>query len=330
MLASRRPSTKKVYDSTWRTFVKWAAGKGVRPTRAKVKHVLLFLQDGLEKGLSTSTLKRQLAAISGIVGAGSGSSMACHPHVRRFFRGVALLNPPTVHRFPSWDLNKVLVALTGKPFEPLATVPLRILSFKVLFLVAITSARRVSELGALSIHPKLCLFHKDKVVLRPDPSFIPKVNSLFHRAQELVLPSFCPRPEHPREKAWHSLDVRRALRFYTERSRSFRKTEALFVNFGGGRQGQKASAGTLARWLRSCIEMAYQAKGEEPPEGITAHSLRSAATSAAFDGCSSMAEICRAATWSSVHTFARHYRVDVSASADASLGRRVLQQVVGC
>lgn len=166
--------------------------------------------------------------------------MANHPHVQRFLSGVALLKPPPVHRFPRKDLNKVLVALMGKPFEPLATVPFKLLSYKILFLVSITSARRVSELGALSTHPRLCVFHRDKVVLLPDPSFLPKVNTIFHRVQELVLLSFCPKPTHPREKLCHSLDVRRAFWFYLERSKEFQKSEALFINFGGSRKGQKA------------------------------------------------------------------------------------------
>lgn len=44
-----------------------------------------------------------------------------HPNVQRFLRGVAQINPPPIHRFPSWDLSKILKVLTGNPFEPLAT-----------------------------------------------------------------------------------------------------------------------------------------------------------------------------------------------------------------
>lgn len=79
----------------------------------------------------------------------------------------------------------------------------------------------------------------------------------------------------------------------------------------------------MARWLRCCIHLAYRARGEEPPEGVTAHSLRSVATSAAHDGYSSLVEIYQAATSASVHLFTRHYQVDVGALV--SMGRRVLQ-----
>lgn len=49
------------------------------------------------------------------------------------------------------------------PFEPLQEVDLKWVQVKTIFLVAITSARRISEVGALSCHPNLCSFHKDKV-----------------------------------------------------------------------------------------------------------------------------------------------------------------------
>ncbi|XP_013912125.1 PREDICTED: dystrophin-like, partial [Thamnophis sirtalis] len=46
----------------------------------------------------------------------------------------------------------------------------------VAFLVAITSAKRVSELTALLVRQDFCVFHSDRMVLRLDPSFIPKVS----------------------------------------------------------------------------------------------------------------------------------------------------------
>lgn len=112
-----------------------------------------------------------------------------------------------VHHFPTWDLNKVLTALMSSPFEPLHLVALQFLSFKVTFLIAIKLACHILELAALSMRDDLCLFHPDRVVLRLDPTFLPKVNSLFHHAQELVLPNLCPTPAHRLECSWHALDV---------------------------------------------------------------------------------------------------------------------------
>lgn len=106
-----------------------------------------------------------MAALNSTLGAGLRLNISTHPHIKCFLKGVALLNPQVVHCFPTWDLHRVLNSLTGPLFEPLVTLPLKELTLKTLFLVTITSARRVSELGALSVNPNLCIFQEDWVVL---------------------------------------------------------------------------------------------------------------------------------------------------------------------
>lgn len=216
LLASRHPSTNKIYARTWKKFSYWYEDKGFSLKNPRSKLILDFLQKGVDKGLSTNTIKRQLFTISSILDTGGAGSLSTHPDCRRFLQGLKLLNPPVVHHFPTWDLHLVLKALMGPSFEPLATVPIRFLTLKSIFLVAITSARRVSELGSLSTNPNLCLFQEDRIILRLDPSFMPKVNSIFHRLQELVLPTLCLNPSSAKERAWHSLDVKRVLSFYLD------------------------------------------------------------------------------------------------------------------
>ncbi|XP_060537977.1 uncharacterized protein LOC132709142 [Pantherophis guttatus] len=325
--AARRASTTRIYEATWRAFSLWCGRQLVSPTSASIPCVIEFLQEGLVSGLSPNTLRRQVAALSTVLSGSSSEPLSRDSLIRQFLRGATNIRPPTIHRYPSWDLPKVLRALTGPPFEPLRDVSLKYLSFKVAFLVAVTSARRISEMAALSIRKELCIFHQDRVVLRLDPSFIPKVNSVFHRAQEVVLPNFCPNPRHPLEKRWHTLDVRRALKVYVSRTATFRRSDALFVSFLPASLGLKISSTTLGRWIRACISAAYEASDLPVPRRITAHSTRSAATSAAWSTRASIEEICRAAAWTSPSPFVRHYRLDTFASADAAFGRRVLQGV---
>lgn len=67
---------------------------------------------------------------------------------------------------------------------------MRNLTLKTIFLVAIASARCVGDLQALSVMEPFLLVFEGQIVLRVDPSFLPKVSSTFHRTQEIVLPSF--------------------------------------------------------------------------------------------------------------------------------------------
>ena len=77
---------------------------------------------------------------------------------------------------PQWKLLLVLEALVSNSYEPLEGSSLKSLSFKTALLLVLTSAKRVSELCALSVHPSCLLLHGDhsSATLRPNPSFVPK------------------------------------------------------------------------------------------------------------------------------------------------------------
>ncbi|XP_041425389.1 uncharacterized protein LOC121395599 [Xenopus laevis] len=327
---SRKPTSSKAYHRVWRNYWNWCNDTAIpisSPfsfTDCNIPRVLSFLQRGLQLGLKLSSLKVQVSALSVLF----QHRLALDDSVRTFLQGVAHISPPFRPPVPGWDLNTVLDALLDPPFEPLGTVSEQWLTWKVVFLVAISSTRRVSELGALSCDPAFLVFHKDKAVLRTLPSFLPKVVSSFHINQEIVLPSLCPDPKNDKERRLHGLDVVRALRWYIQRSKDFRLSQNLFVLPSGARRGLAASKASIARWLRETIRQAYLAKGKSPPEGVRAHSTRSVGASWAWRNSASLDQICRAATWSSVHTFTKFYKIDTFSSAEAAFGRKVLHSVV--
>lgn len=187
---------------------------------------------------------------------------------------MAHIVPPRRRPAPTWDLNMVLTALLDPPFELLSSVDLQWLTWKVVFLVAVSSARRVSVLAGLSCDPQLLVFHKDKAVLWTNSSFLPKVISSFHLNQEIVLPSLCPDLKYSKEKRLHGLDVVRALRSYTKRTKEIRHSDSLFIIPSVPSAVHPASKATIARWIREAIGRAYIAKGKSPPFQIQAHSTR--------------------------------------------------------
>ncbi|KAL0151374.1 hypothetical protein M9458_053368, partial [Cirrhinus mrigala] len=115
LLQARAPSTRRLYDLKWRIFVNWCSSRG----RCGIKSVLSFLQGGLDRHLSASTLKVHVAAISANHDLVGGRSVGKHDLVIRFLRGAQRLNPPRPHLIPSWDLAVVLQGLQQDPFEPL-------------------------------------------------------------------------------------------------------------------------------------------------------------------------------------------------------------------
>ena len=67
---------------------------------------------------------------------------------------------------PQWDLGIVLEALSKPPYEPLPEVSLKHLTLKTIFLIAMASAGRRSELQALVFDAQYIQFKPKWLVLR--------------------------------------------------------------------------------------------------------------------------------------------------------------------
>uniref|UniRef100_A0ABM5GNR7 Core-binding (CB) domain-containing protein n=1 Tax=Pogona vitticeps TaxID=103695 RepID=A0ABM5GNR7_9SAUR len=326
---SRKPSTKSLYKYKWDNFVRFASSKDLQTSPVSLRTLLVYLRHLFDLGLSVSTLKVYASAIVAHQPSGSRSAqLFTHPTVKTFFKGLINARPPVRPPIPQWSLTLVLNVLMKHPFEPMSSCGLKFLSLKTLFLVAITSARRASELAALRSDPPYLQFYKDKVVLFPDISFLPKVVSDFHLNQPISLPTLFSDPSSDIERMLHSLDVKRALSYYISRTKDFRASPKLFLCYYGSRKGSAASAPALSRWLVSTVVLAYQLSKKDVPEGIRGHSTRSMATSTALLRGVDLPDICRAATWSKVSTFVTHYRLDLRAKKETSFGRAVLTSVL--
>lgn len=269
-----------------------------------------------------STNKIYLAAISACHVGFGGVPIGQHPLIKRFMKGAhRLRRKPLV---PSWDLPTVLEALSGSPFEPLESADLRVLSLKTILLLALTSARRISELQALSVHTSCLQFSPDygKLMLRPNPAFVPKVSDSAYSCSTLELLAFHPPPfADEGEKLLNSLCPVRALRIYMDKTKGFRKSNQLFVSWAPSHKGRALTRQRLSYWVVEAITLAYESRGLQPPERLRAHSTRSMATSWALFRGTLVRDICAAASWASPHTFVRFYRLDVT---ETSLAHSVL------
>ncbi|XP_041420124.1 uncharacterized protein LOC121394150 isoform X1 [Xenopus laevis] len=324
LLQARKPSTSKVYYKTWRTFITWCTHRDIPWDSVNSTQVIEFLADGFQKGLALRTLKTQISALTAL----THRRWANYPTVQHFIKGVTRARPPLREPLATWSLPLVLTGLQRPPFEPLSTCELKWLSLKVAFLIAITSAKRVSELAALSCREPWLTLHQDKAVLRTTPGFLPKVVSERHMNQDIILPSFCPNPSNDKEAKLHTLDVVRALRIYLRRSETFRHSDSLLVSYATAHKGRPVSKRTIARWLVDTINKVYDDSGSGRPFSVKAHSTRAQSTSWALQNLATAEQICQAATWVSPNTFIKFYKLNVHASTSATFGRKVLQAAV--
>ncbi len=267
---ARAPSTKHAYALKWNLFVEWCSSHTEDPRRCPIRVVLSFLQQGLERRLSPSTLKVYVAAIAANHDPVEGKSVGKHDWVVRFLRGARRLNPPRPPSIPSWDLSLVLRALQQGPFEPLQTVEPKFLSMKTLLLLALASIKRVGDLHAFSVDDSCLQFGPadSQIILRPRPGYVPKVPTTPFRDQVVSLQALPPEEADP---ALALLCPVRALRHYVDRTQSFRTSDQLFVCHGGRQKGNAVPRQRMAHWIVDAITLAYQAQGVPCPFRLRAH-----------------------------------------------------------
>lgn len=313
ILNARASSTRQLYNNRWKLFSQWCAGRSEDPVSCSVPIILEFLQSLLDKGRSPSTLKVYVAAISCHHVRVDNNTVGSHNLVSLFLRGARRLRPPTAPRLPAWDLPLVLDALCCPPFEPLAQAELKWLSCKTAFLLAIVSAKRVSELHALSVSASCLKWSPDGsgVTLWPNTAFVPKVLSRSHCNQPLTLARFAPPPGEGGGRS-ELLCPLRALKAYITATADIRKSDQLFLCYGGARTGSPLSKQRLSHWIVEVIRHAYETRKRSLPSRVKCHSTRGIATSWAAMRGVPLETICAAASWSSPSTFTRFYKVNVA------------------
>ncbi len=201
------------------------------------------------------------------------------------------------------------------PFEPIDSSDLKLLSLKTALLLALSTAKRVSELHALSVHNSCMQFTMDysRVSLKTNPAFVPKVIESALACNQVDLMAFHPPPFlSPEEERLHCLCLVRALHCYVNRTKALRKSNPLFVSRADSHRGKPISRQRLSHWVVEAIIVGYNSMGLSPPEGLRAHSTWGLATSWALFKGVSIQDICAAASWASPHIFVRFYRLDVT------------------
>lgn len=320
------PSTIKTYSMKWKRFCTWCETANLHPLEATPEQILPFFLHLARLGLSHSTLKVFLAAISRYRQDGS-TSLYSSRIIQQFFKGLFRMFPPIWRPPPAWHLNVVLAQFMRHPFEPIHKADLKHVTWKVSLLLALTSAKRVSDIQAFTIEKPFLLFSPSSVILRTNPSFMPKVPSDFHLNYPVTLKTFFPDPQTPAERSLHTLDVKRCIKFYLQWTSSCRKSSQLFVAYGRMHQGQPVSKPTIARWITETIVFCHQQAGRPLSSPPHAHSTRAVSSSTALFAGVPLDQICRAATWSSLHTFTKHYCLEAASDIDTSVGQAVLRNL---
>ena len=144
--APQRRSTRSVYEAKWTIFTKWCLSNQVDfrapPLKAIADFLLYLFQD---KKLQPGTIDGYRSAIADKLG-NSSINVSKDENLTRLLDSFHRDRPKGRRGIPSWNLSLVLHQLTKAPFEPLKESSLKHLTCKTVFLLALGSGKRRSEI----------------------------------------------------------------------------------------------------------------------------------------------------------------------------------------
>ncbi|XP_072169475.1 uncharacterized protein [Diadema setosum] len=312
---SHRDPTVQSYNSRLTAYFS-CEEQALSPRTTPLHRMADFFRHLFGKGLALWTIRAYRSAIA-VVHSGfeDGSMVFNAPTLTRLFKAFFLKRPPTKTLLPSWSLPRVMRALAGPPFEPLAKASLARLTWKTAFLLAVASGHRLSTLHALSTAPGHIHWERDGVRLILSPTFIAKNQTSSTKPVEIFISPLTAFSSVPEDKVW--CPVRSLKWWYLDRTKSFRKHDQLFLICK--EPHSPASWDSVSRWIVNAIKAAG-------PEALTgpnlphANDTRSISTSWALFAGVGQEDILKAAYWSSANSFISYYLRDVLASKAAFSG----------
>ena len=174
--APQRGSTRSVYEAKWTIFTKWCLSNPVDfrapPLKAIADFLLYLFRD---RKLQPGTIDGYKSAIADKLG-NSAINISKDENLTRLLDSFHRDRTKGRRGIPSWNLSLVLHQLTKALFKPVKETSPKYLTFKTVFLLALDSGKRRSEIHAW--------LHKNirnqsdwsKVSLYPSPAFFPRTS----------------------------------------------------------------------------------------------------------------------------------------------------------
>ncbi|XP_067650901.1 uncharacterized protein [Haliotis asinina] len=320
LASSQRKTTQKLYDFQWGSFSSFCEDNGVEAGSATLPQIADYLVHLRNvRGLKASSINTNLAAIMSVIRKRSpGLDISVLRELIKSFRQAEGRRKP---RAPEWDLAVVLDHLKSDFYEPLEEAPLLRVTVKTTFLVAMASAARISELHALQAD--LLRFEATdggSASLGLAPDFVCKNQQADELGRTFHIPSLGPLVD-PTEEGALSLCPVRALRVYTDRTRSLRQGRRRLFLPHSQRSKREIDRRALGVYLRSAIIEAYKGQDRPLPTRTNPHEIRAVSATMAYHRNIAVADIMAGCFWKSGLVFANHYLRTLSNEDLAGISR---------
>ena len=272
------------------------------PVKSVADFLMYLFQD---RKLQPSTIDGYRSAIADKLG-NSPINISKDENLMRLLDSFHRDRPKGRRRIPSWNLSLVLHQLTKAPFEPIKEVSLKHLTFKTVFLLALGSGKRRSEIHAWQNRNIRHQSNWSKVSLYPSPSFLSK-NQLAKEGPDSVASVAIPALAPTLDRSLKSDRSLRTLRYYLDRTSGTIRSWS-FSPFKKGFD-KDISPSTIISWIKQTVILCYEFSDQDSHtlHQVKAHDVRAFAE-----------QILSACHWKSHNTFTQFYLKDV-AWADSEL-----------
>ena len=181
---AHRGSTRDQYEHCWKDFQRWLTSNPSKPI-AKGPVLLYLTQLAQTRGLSPKTVLvyRNALKLPLLHGFNINTS---DREFSLLARSQFLQNPPPKKLIPAWNPNKVLSMLEQPEFLNHRATPHRLL-MKTLFLVALATGNRVSEIAAFTRVGSKILPGSKKAIIAVRPGFLYKNQTLDRSPPNIVI-----------------------------------------------------------------------------------------------------------------------------------------------
>lgn len=232
---------------------------------------------------------------------------------------------PTRH-IVDWDIRLVLAYFQSPKFADWQSLSDKELTLKTVFLLALASGKRRSELHALSKDIRWIKGSERGMELKPVPSFVSKTQ-LASQGLGSLRPFIIPALDQIAgdDDQERLLCPIRCMKYYLKRIEAYRSIEQkrLIISYRRG-MVKDITKQSISCYIKEAILLAYQGSDNALVEGlplIKAHSIRHVATSLNALKFYSLDDVLKAGAWTSPNVFLSHYVQDFSVEALTNLSR---------
>ncbi|XP_065918856.1 integrase/recombinase xerD homolog [Dysidea avara] len=301
VLSSWRDRSTKSYNSSFGKWASWCAERNRNPFSGPISDVANFLAELFEQGYQHSSLNSYRSAISSTHEKVDGMPVGQHPTIVRVLKGAYNQRPPLPRYSFTWEVTKVTSYITALGDNE--SLSLKMLSFKLVVLLALTRPSRSNDLSNLSLKAMRVL--PDGVQF--NPACLSKQSKPSRPLKPFIFPSF---------SSDKRLCPKEALAAYITRTESFRGEGKDKLLLSYVKPHNPISSSSVARWIVSMLKLA----GIDT-DTFKSHSTRSASASAAASAGITTNQIMEAADWRSESVFERFYYKPTSSN---QMGQAVL------